>query len=253
MEKEERVRRLLVLNEVKKVCTYLDLKGIKFLVIKGLPFSKIIYNDELDRKFCDIDIFISNRDLEKTKTALEKLSYSNIRGWVPREISKQVTYRKKIHSVNVDIDLHYELTQFRTINRVFTFDSLFQRSIEFEIDDVTTQTFCHEDSYIFSKYHLQLEIYRGNKETKKWEEDVQKLSKHINTDKIKYEKSFINFIKKLKKNDSKYSTLKYFYLRFKESDNKLIFIKETIIPPKQELKYTNKYRSRLHRILFIRK
>lgn len=253
MEKEERVRRLLILNEVKKVCMYLDLKGIKFLVIKGFPFSKIIYNDELDRKFCDIDIFISNKDLKKTKTALEKQSYSNIRGWLPREISKQVTYRKKIHSVNVDIDLHYELTQFRTINKEFTFDRLFQRSIEFKIDDVTARTFCHEDSYVFSKYHLQLEIYRGNRDTIKWEEDIRRLSTHININKIKYEKSFINFMKQLKKNNRKFSTLKYFFLRFKEAANKVTFIKETIIPPKQELKYTNKYRSRLHRILFIRK
>ena len=55
--------------------------------------------------------------------------------------------------------------------------------------------------------------------------------------------------KELIKDTAKFDFLKF---KFLNCNNRLKFIKETLFPPKGELSYTNKYTSRISRLLKVK-
>lgn len=242
---------LLITKEVEKLITTFNEKNIKVLIIKGFPLSKLIYENETERQYSDVDIYIDRVSLPEAIEALESLGYANIRGWIPQSIALQIPMRKKASGVNIDIDLHYELTSFPVINREFLFSNCYQNSIEFNVTEKTlARTFSYDDAWYFSVYHLMLEEKRGNENTERWKTDIEKLvpyTQSVRNNEIKSIDAKHPFFKALATHsDGKFDFIKF---KFINSSNKLKFLMETLFPPKGELSYTNKYASRLSRLI----
>ena len=245
---------LMVSKEIKELVLTFEKRSIKLLVIKGFPLSKLIYETESERQYADVDIYIDKTNLPQAIEALESLGYANIRGWIPESIALQIPMRKSASGINIDIDLHYELTSFPVINNEFSFLNCYENSIDFNVtEDTTAKTFSYEDAWYFSVYHIMLERKRGNDNTSRWETDIEKLrpyTKLIKDNAVKNIDKTHPFYKEL----STYSAGKFDFLKFKflNCNNRLKFIKETLFPPKGELSYTNKYTSRISRLLKVK-
>ncbi|MEQ5806153.1 nucleotidyltransferase family protein [Alteromonas sp. NFXS44] len=243
----EGLKRLVFYKELANVVALLNERKILFLFIKGLPLSILLYEDNTKRLYSDIDLFISKKDLCPTISSLSALGFINVRGWIPKEVSKQITLRKIVYGIPIDIDLHYELTQFKTINDTLDFNSIYKQSIEFSFGNCVCKTMPYNIALDFSIYHLKLERMRGNLETFKWEKDIELLIKKLKFVPFVNNLTITEFID-LNKKRQKYS---YFLFRLLECRRKLTFLKESLFPPKSELSYSGKYKTRLHRLLGI--
>ena len=249
MKNFEIVRREIIESEVISISRRFDREGLRFLFLKGLPFSVLLYDDRYSRKFSDIDLLIDEKDRNQVIATFEELGYVNTRGWIPKEIAKQVTMRKIRYGINIDFDLHYELTQFRYINERFNFDKLFNYSIKFELNEYTLRSMDYLSSLNFSIYHLELEVLRGNSNTDKWFEDIYRLTSKLADKPFVLDREVCNYLSENKNFGSK----RYLLMRFLESKDKLTFINETMFPPLGELIFSGRYKSRLHRLFRLKR
>lgn len=273
--------RLLINQEIVKLVDELNLANIKFLTIKGFAVSKVYYSNEIERQFGDIDFYIDEKDLVRFISIASKLGYTNIRGWVPQAIAKQIPLRKVAHNQVIDIDLHYQLTVFDDINSHLSFAKCFEHAITFKESNRTICTFSHTDAYLFSLYHCALELKKGNTDITKWKKDLQNIYRIIEqkseipnlvlalqntgfhqllncTDQTEVLHHMSNkplssrFLHQLSSRSA--SQLAFILFKFWHTPNRLKyrFMIETLLPPVQELNYSGKYKSRLHRLFSIK-
>lgn len=62
-------------NEISRIYTHAEKEKIRFLVVKGIPLSKIIYDDENMRFANDIDILVDEDDALRMDHLLRELGY----------------------------------------------------------------------------------------------------------------------------------------------------------------------------------
>lgn len=73
-----KIRSKLNLRYVKDICEYFQKENIRYILYKGFPLSKRIYNDTITRQFSDNDFIINLDDLQRAHKLLRNLGYVNI-------------------------------------------------------------------------------------------------------------------------------------------------------------------------------
>ncbi len=67
-----------IVEEIERVCKLADENAIRYVVFKGISFSKIIYDDIYARQFHDIDILVEEDDMIKLDYIIRKNDYFQV-------------------------------------------------------------------------------------------------------------------------------------------------------------------------------
>jgi hypothetical protein len=104
-------RSLLLMREFRAVADALSAQGIRFVPFKGLALACQLYGDPSWREFNDLDILISERDLQQAEAALAAAGYRPRHG--DREyrrafLAYQNQYMLVKEDIGLAVDLHWE-------------------------------------------------------------------------------------------------------------------------------------------------
>ena len=104
-------------------------KNLRYIILKGQAISHEIYDYHEQRNRTDVDIYLREKDSNIVKEIMESHGFYNPRGWFPKEIVKQFTYRKTFESlVNIDFDFHTKINNDFRINHILTFEYIYSNS-----------------------------------------------------------------------------------------------------------------------------
>ena len=111
--------------EAISVLKILEKEKIDVVVLKGFSLAQQVYNTPFLRPKTDIDILIRSEDKETIKNIFQKLGYINPRGWEPKAIINQFSYKKTLgKGVNVYFDIHLKISNSKKIENILNFDDL---------------------------------------------------------------------------------------------------------------------------------
>jgi len=105
------------LAEIVRLKTVLELSGIPYLFLKGLPLH-LYYERAIPRRlYADFDILVDKKDAGRVNGLLRKLGFVSEKKQFYRSYQrfigadwKEVTYLKKIGRFGVAVDVHFEIT-----------------------------------------------------------------------------------------------------------------------------------------------
>jgi hypothetical protein len=99
---------ILFHEEAKKIFNLMNVNHIRFVPIKGILLSNIIYSDRSKRYFTDIDILFPNfEERKRAETLISKLGY--------RFLSADAcatTFRRRMSNVVLNCDMHHAISLF---------------------------------------------------------------------------------------------------------------------------------------------
>lgn len=111
--------------EATKVLKQLKKEQIEVVVLKGFALAYQVYSEPSLRPKTDIDIIIRPQDSDKIKQILQSLGYTNPRGWEPKAIINQFSYKKTLgKGISVFFDIHLKISNSKTIENILNYDEL---------------------------------------------------------------------------------------------------------------------------------
>ena len=105
---------MLMTSELLKVTKLLEENGIEAISFKGPVLSLMAYGDVISRQYCDLDILVNEKLLEKAKIVLEQNKYSSkfdLEDYQKENLKNTVHDISMINKINgVNIELHWTLS-----------------------------------------------------------------------------------------------------------------------------------------------
>lgn len=105
---------MLMTSELLKVTKLLEENGIEAISFKGPVLSLMAYGDVISRQYCDLDILVNEKLLEKAKIILEQNKYSSkfdLEDYQKENLKNTVHDISMINKINgVNIELHWILS-----------------------------------------------------------------------------------------------------------------------------------------------
>lgn len=105
---------LLYANEIEKINTLFQKKGIDFVFLKGLPLH-LYYEKEIPKRiYADCDILIEKKQLLNTDQLLRNLGYTSHDDTLSKghtllkNKENAINYYKRIHGISITFDIHLE-------------------------------------------------------------------------------------------------------------------------------------------------
>tara|TARA_R110001583_G_scaffold1285_1_gene10541 strand:+ start:9307 stop:10434 length:1128 start_codon:yes stop_codon:yes gene_type:complete len=112
-------------HEATNVLIELQKKHIDVVVLKGFSLAKQVYSEPAIRPKTDIDIIIKENDSEKVKEFFLSRGYINPRGWEPKAIINQFSYKKELgKGINVYFDIHLKISNSKPIENILNYNEL---------------------------------------------------------------------------------------------------------------------------------
>ncbi|MCE5286193.1 MAG: nucleotidyltransferase family protein [Pelosinus sp.] len=74
-DRKNKFRTLQMTEETQKIVVLMDKQGLKPIIIKGIPLTKLLYGDITHRTSNDIDILVRPQDQDKARKTLESMGY----------------------------------------------------------------------------------------------------------------------------------------------------------------------------------
>lgn len=112
-------------NEATNVLKKLKKEQIDVVVLKGFALAQAVYSEPSLRPKTDIDILIRAEDKDKIKNIFESLGYSNPRGWEPKAIINQFSYKKTLgKGISVYFDIHLKISNSKKIENILNYNEL---------------------------------------------------------------------------------------------------------------------------------
>lgn len=142
------------------VSEVLTSNGIRFLGLKGLSLSQLLYGDICRREFGDLDILVAPPDALRAIRMLEQngfvRTYPN--DFSPSQDLALVRYGKAQNlyrrASSLSLDLHWKLLSAWIGDELFGFEELWERSQELERQGMTNwRTLGAEDTLVFLALH----------------------------------------------------------------------------------------------------
>jgi hypothetical protein len=111
-----KIQNLTTLGELVRFTKILDSNNIKYAVVKGIPLAKHVYLDYAQRQAKDIDILISEEDLDKATGILNDIGYTITLPKYSLDGFKRQYHLSNKHDIAffnndrlVEIELHFNL------------------------------------------------------------------------------------------------------------------------------------------------
>ena len=124
--------------------------GLRVLVLKGAALSHLLYPHPGLRPACDVDLLIEHRMVSVADGIIQSFGYEPTIRYL-----QQVTYRKvENRDLTDNIDLHFAISDAKVINREFSFDELYERSIPLPALGAHSRTLSQADALMLACAHL---------------------------------------------------------------------------------------------------
>lgn len=112
-----------------KIFNKLNQNQVQYTVLKGWALSYGCYTNPHNRPKTDIDILIPEEEKNRVKKIFNELGYTNPRGWEPKAIIDQYSMRKVIiKGIYSNIDVHLKLTNDKALQPLFPFTEVMEGS-----------------------------------------------------------------------------------------------------------------------------
>ncbi|MBU3004342.1 nucleotidyltransferase family protein [Paraglaciecola arctica] len=147
--------------EAAKLLRLLVQQGTPFVVLKGFALARTIYPNSNMRTKADIDLLISEKDVDKVKQIFKQQDYFNPRGWEPKVIINQFSQRKTLsEKLNVDFDIHLKISTNKRLENVLSLEQLLEHSVT---DNETKAQFVgFAPALLHAIFHLMNHRARGD-------------------------------------------------------------------------------------------
>ena len=89
---------------VLDIINHFDREKIDYICFKGLPLSKLLYEDELCRIAGDVDIYVSPDDFDKAYTVIKKIGY-----YLCDENDKLNPHHLVVSNGKIVVELHHRI------------------------------------------------------------------------------------------------------------------------------------------------
>lgn len=169
---EQEARELIFKEGLSEFCDLLSQHKIRFLIFKGAALAYDFYQQPSLRPRTDADIFIMKADLQPLHELLCAAGYE----WVPNqmEILGQTVFIKKMGSLRLIYDVHWQVFAPRPLHDLFSFEELWETRKK--ISGLEAYTVSDSQALLLSGVHwvahhlLCPEPY--------WIEDMQKIAEN---------------------------------------------------------------------------
>jgi hypothetical protein len=138
----------------------LNAHGIRFLGLKGLSLSQLLYGDICRREFGDLDLLVAPKDALRAIELLEAEGFVRTypSGFSPAQNLALVRYGKAQNlyrkASSLSLDLHWKLVSSWVGDDLYPFEELWDRSIELHRQGMTPwRTLGPEDTLVFLAMH----------------------------------------------------------------------------------------------------
>ena len=116
-------------QELRRVLLTLNERGIRALLLKGVPLAYTVYQSPSLRPRGDTDLLIRESDLAKVSRILRELGYRGPDVRPDMLTSYECLYRRENSSRPANnLDIHWKINNAQLFANTFTFDELFARS-----------------------------------------------------------------------------------------------------------------------------
>ena len=116
---------------LRKVLLCLDERGIRPLLLKGVPLAYTLYQSPSLRPRGDTDLLIWESDFAKVARILRELGYDGPDVQTNMLASYECLYRREGSSGSADnLDIHWKINNAQLFANTFTFDELLTQAIE---------------------------------------------------------------------------------------------------------------------------
>ena len=177
-------------NEATNVLKKLKKEQIDVVVLKGFSLAQQVYSEPSLRPKTDIDILIRVEDKDKIKNIFESLGYSNPRGWEPKAIINQFSYKKTLgKGINVYFDIHLKISNSKKIENILNYNELLKSANTTTNKDINLINLPHALTH--AVFHLLGHKASGDLVKLIWYYDIFLLIQNINEQK---EQELINLI-----------------------------------------------------------
>jgi Uncharacterised nucleotidyltransferase len=167
---EQNARELVFKESLENFCELLSQNQIRFLIFKGSALAYDFYKNPALRPRTDSDVLISESDVKRVHNLLMASGYE----WIPNqmELLGQTVFTKKIGSLQMIYDVHWQVFAPRPLRHLFLFEELW--AARKKISQLDAFTVSDQQALLLSSVHwvahhlLYPEPY--------WIEDLQKIT-----------------------------------------------------------------------------
>lgn len=167
--------------EATTVLKQLKKEKIDVVVLKGFSLAQQVYSAPFLRPKTDIDILIKEEDKETIKNIFQSLGYNNPRGWEPKAIINQFSYKKSLgKGVNVFFDIHLKISNSKKIENILNYDDLLKSANTMTCDGINLINIPHALTH--AVFHLLGHKASGDMVKLIWYYDINLLIKAADED-----------------------------------------------------------------------
>ena len=153
------VNKILLIKQINKLFKE---NNIRFLILKGIPLSNILYGYSAARITNDIDLLVDPNDLDNAITYLScnnfllvnKIDLKTFPKWKTKYlkwVDYSMVFQKKINNETIEIDLHWHLSNTR--DKLPNFKKLWERKKTVSIDGMKLFTLNNYDNFLHLCIH----------------------------------------------------------------------------------------------------
>ena len=149
---------ILIYKEVLKILNALKDNDIEIILLKGIIFSKTLYENIGLRPLSDVDFLIKEDDVEKLRNILLNSGYEIYRDKNFNKIDRGALVfitNKGENNLRVQLDFHWELVNLEPLRSdiKWSIESLWQNAEDFNFEGINVKTLSPEDHILYLIYH----------------------------------------------------------------------------------------------------
>jgi len=142
---------LIKLNEVRRVCNYINQVQLRFLFLKGTHYAYQYYENPHVRPRLDNDIFIEEQEIENILEIFARLGYEEI----PQlnVFNERLVSRTDQTGLEHNWDIHFKLSNRSYFSNFFNFSKVYERKQTILRLGLHCYGLCPVDALIYSAIH----------------------------------------------------------------------------------------------------
>jgi hypothetical protein len=146
-------RNLQLLAETRRALEALAGAGVEVILLKGIHLVDAVYGHPGQRPMSDVDLMVLPEKAMPALTALRRLGYDAAEETALRGLRRDGEMRLTLHGVHsLVIEAHTTLNR-RTRHQWFDVESLWERSVPYELDGVGARALSWPDTLVYLCAH----------------------------------------------------------------------------------------------------
>lgn len=153
---------IIHLENLARLAKKLNEKKVPIMILKGAALCDTVYPHIGLRTFCDLDILIQKKDIQKVKEVLKQLDYSISHTHAQHHFS---AYQESNHSLPLEVhwDLVNEASPFQKYAFQLCLEKFWQDAMSFEFRETEALWLSPEHQLIYLSVHMLKEGYSNRK------------------------------------------------------------------------------------------